>query len=115
ASGAGLGLVAVTLTVLYFAAIIVLTQVARKIAPGSHGDRMIVVQYRDGSGALRAALETAATHGFPVFFESSREIDDQRIEARVRMAHTRKRPEELTALLSELAGVTSIHLDDYGD
>lgn len=115
ACGAGLPLVAVTLTVLYFAAIIVLTRIARKIAPGSHGDRMIIFQYRDGSGALREALETAAKHGFAVFFESSRQVEDQRIEARVRLAHTRRPPEELAALISDMHGVTSIYLDDYGD
>src|SRR5699024_9031746 len=112
ACGAGLRLVAVTLTVLYFAAIIVLTRIARKIAPGSHGDRMIIFQYRDGSGALREALETAAKHGFAVFFESSRQVEDQRIEARVRLAHTRRPPEELAALISDMHGVTSIYLDD---
>lgn len=117
ACGAGVPLVAVTLAVLYFVAIIVLTGIGRRIEPGSHGDHAIIMRYRDGSGALRQALETAAAHNFRVFFESSREIEDQqsRIEAQLRLAQTGKRPEQLTALLSELDGVTSIYLDDYGD
>jgi putative Mg2+ transporter-C (MgtC) family protein len=119
ACGAWMPVLAAAATALYLVAVTALTRVGRRLAPGGIGERVAIVQYREGRGALRSVLERSASSGFAATFESSREVEREgkqpRIEARIRYAANRRPLDRLVAELAEIKGVTSVRLDEEDD
>lgn len=119
ACGAGMPVIAAIATGFYLLAVTLLTVVGRRVAPGIAGERIAIVQYREGRGALRSVLEQSVAQGFTATFESSQELSLEgkapRIEARIRFAANRQPLDRLIAELADLRGVTSVRLDDDDD
>src|SRR5579875_597124 len=66
ASGAGLPLLAVAVTALYFIALYGLTALARRLPTSRFAPSYLRLDYTHGSGALRRALEVCTAQGFQV-------------------------------------------------
>lgn len=119
ACGAGMPVIAAIATGFYLLAVTLLTVVGRRVAPGIAGERIAIVQYREGRGALRSVLEQSVAQGFTATFESSQELSLEgkapRIEARIRFTANRQPLDRLIAELADLRGVTSVRLDDDDD
>jgi putative Mg2+ transporter-C (MgtC) family protein len=119
ACGAGMPVIAAVATGFYLVAVTLLTIVGRRIAPGLAGERVVVVQYREGRGALRSVLEQSVSRGFTATFESSHELAIEgkalRVEARIRFSANRQPLDRLIAEIADVRGVTSVRLDEDDD
>lgn len=112
ACGAGLPVLAVAATGLYLVTVGLLTVVGRRISAARQDD-IVVLQYKEGRGVLRAALEKAGAMGFESKLSGTRTIEQPgkavRVEARMRFLG--KVPlAELMRELSEIRGMTRVTL-----
>lgn len=113
ASGAGLPVLAVLATLLYLAAVGLLTILGRRIHTIDRGDQFIL-QYKAGRGVLRVILATATQLGYEASLTAMHMIETAgkapRVEANMKFSRDKKGAmDELVASLSEIKGVVSVH------
>lgn len=119
AAGAGLPLLAVLGTILFFAAVPGYSAVVRRLPRNLFRPAPMVVTYRDGEGVLREVLAECTQRGFAVHHLSSRrdETTDSRAAGQaivtVWLQITGRGSESgLAAALSDLRGVLSVDTRD---
>lgn len=117
ACGAGMPLVALAATLLYFLATIGLASVGRWITEHhSRGAHIVQLRYDEGSGVLRHVMESLTSAGCEVMLLESSDVDDgqagrRRVDVVLRVEHTRVIPTELVERFSRLEGVSSVRVD----
>ena len=114
ASGAGMPVLAAATTLLYLVAVGILTVAGRKM-PTADKDQIFVLEYKDGRGVLRSILASATELGYEASLTDTRRIEvsgkTPRVEARMRFTGHKHGPlEDLVEGLSEIRGVTSVHV-----
>lgn len=112
ACGAGMPLLAITSTGLYFLAVTALSYAARRIPRADSGETL-VVRYRENRGVMRIIVETATRLGFKVALLQTRKLETPKgrvlIEANITFTHLRRAaPDELISQLSETRGIVSV-------
>lgn len=109
ACGAGMPLVAAATTALYLVAVSALTWIGRKI-PGEDRDEIVVLQYKEHRGALRAVLERATDLGFEASLNKTRRIEMpgkvDRVEAGMKFRRKKRGP--IDGLIEELSGIRGV-------
>jgi putative Mg2+ transporter-C (MgtC) family protein len=122
AAGAGLPVLAVASTAIYFVVVTIFKLLARRLPASSPGTATIRARYSDGRGILRKVLHTATTSGFTIDQLSAEPasrpshgedgpVEDGPVAARPALVeltmHVRGKPavNELAAALSEIDGV----------
>lgn len=114
ACGAGMIVIGVAATLLYLTAVGILTILGRRIpTPDKH--RTFHVQYKDGRGVLRSILTVATELGFEASLTDTRRSESPgkpaRVEATMRFYNYKHAPDkDLIEKLSEIRGVTSVHI-----
>ncbi|WP_040167125.1 MgtC/SapB family protein [Microbacterium gorillae] len=115
ACGARLPMLAIIATALYLVGVTVLPIIGRRFAPDAAEETVILAEYREGKGALRAVLAEFAAAGTVATFESATERErpgkSPRIRAHIRI--TGASPHELEPLVrsvAEVPGVTSVRV-----
>ena len=124
ASGAGLPVLAVMTTAIYFLIALVFPLVTRRLPQSSTAVSMIRVRYPDGRGLLRQLLEIATQRGFAIDEVSTEMVDHPRSASGDDSAHSRAVAEvtlhvhgkssinELAAAFSEVDEVEAVLADD---
>jgi len=119
AAGAGLPLLAVLSTTLFFAAVPGYSAVVRRLPRGVFRPSPVIVSYHDGEGVLRQVLAECTERGFAVHHLSSRRDEPQTSSKTGKATVTvwlhiigRGSEPELTAALSDLPGVLSVDTED---
>jgi putative Mg2+ transporter-C (MgtC) family protein len=117
AAGAGLPILAVASTVLFFVAVPGYTVVVRHLPQSLFRPSPLVVSYRDGEGVLRDVLAECTQRGFAVRHLSSRRdvSEDDTAAAVVTVSLDlvgRGSETGLAAALSDLSGVLSVDTSD---
>ncbi|WP_308466052.1 MgtC/SapB family protein [Rathayibacter soli] len=112
ACGAGMLVLATSATLLYLAAVGVLTILGRRI-PTIDKDQIFIVQYKEGRGILRLILVAATRLGYEASLTDTRKIEAVGKAPRViaQMKFHAKKPgplEDLVEGLSEIRGVVSV-------
>ena len=114
ACGAGLPVLAILATMLYLAAVGLLTILGRRIRTIDKGDEF-VLQYKEGRGVLGLVLATATRLGYEASLSNTRVIEVSgkapRVEANMRFSRDKKGAvDDLVASLSEIKGVVSVRV-----
>ena len=113
ACGAGMPVLAAIATMLHLLTASVLSHVGRFIRRDRH-DRFLLIQYKEGAGALRAILQTATSQGFrPIVTELltlERTGKQNRINARVALPNARVHTDSLVDSLTRIRGVVSVRV-----
>ena len=112
ACAAGLPLLAAFVTAAHFLVVYGYPPLIRLVTGMTGASAVIRIRYRDGRGALRGVLETAARLRFSVL---DVDIDDQSPDRYVQLALRVSGPGSTQALmreLSDLDGVTAVGVDD---
>lgn len=114
ASGAGMIVIAVSATLLYLAAVGVLTLLGKRI-PTIDKDQIFVLEYKEGRGVLRSILASATALGYEASLTHTSKIEipgkAPRVEASMKFRRGRRGPiEDLVEGLSEIKGVVSVHV-----
>jgi putative Mg2+ transporter-C (MgtC) family protein len=124
ASGAGLPVLAVMTTAIYFLIALVFPVVTRRLPQSSTAVSMIRVRYPDGRGLLRQLLEIATQRGFAIDEVSTEMVDHPRSASGEDSTHGRAVAEvtlhvhgkssinELAAAFSEVDEVEAVLADD---
>jgi putative Mg2+ transporter-C (MgtC) family protein len=112
ACGAGMPLLAIVSTGLYFLAVTVLSYAARRIPRADTGETL-VVRYRENRGVMRVIVETATRLGYKIALLQTRTFETPKgrilIEANITFTHrSRATPDELISQLSETRGIVSV-------
>ena len=115
AAGAGMISLAVFLTALHLAALVVFAPIIRRI-PGRDNAKVLRITYEDGRGTLREILETAADRGHSALVLANRTTQRDGtpvVEIDLRFSGRRSAPDLLPTML-ELPGVraASSRIDD---
>lgn len=109
ACGAGMPVVAAATTGLYVVAVSALTWIGRKI-PAADRDEIVVLQYKEHRGALRAVLERATDLGFEASLNKTRRIEMpgkvDRVEAGMKFRRMKRGP--IDGLVEELSGIKGV-------
>jgi putative Mg2+ transporter-C (MgtC) family protein len=81
--------------------------------PNINGNEIIIITYKDGLGVLREILMSATRLGFQASLSDTRQIERPngapRVEATIQF-RGRRPLDDLVGELSELRGVSSVHL-----
>lgn len=114
ACGAGMPTVAIAATLLYLAAVGILTLIGRRI-PSIDKDQVFVLQYKEGRGVLRLILAEATALGYEASLTKTRKIEVPgkalRVEAIMKFRRDKRGPiEDLVEGLSEIKGVISVQV-----
>jgi putative Mg2+ transporter-C (MgtC) family protein len=112
AAGAGLPLLAVAVTVLYFVAIYGFPLVSRRIPRLSRGSSALRVSYHDGRGVLRKLLAEATSRGYQVAELETGERPSPGVVSVLMVVFGRGSGAELAAALQEMDGVLSVTSED---
>ncbi|MFT4029576.1 MAG: MgtC/SapB family protein [Protaetiibacter sp.] len=112
ACGAGMPMLAIVSTGLYFLAVTVLSYAARRIPRADQGETL-VVRYREKRGVMRVIVETATRLGYKVALLQTRTFEAPNgrilIEANITFTHQRLvATDELISQLSETRGIVSV-------
>ncbi|MFB9676445.1 MgtC/SapB family protein [Streptosporangium vulgare] len=111
AAGAGLWLLAIVVTVGYFATVFVLTPLADRLPRSKYAPSRLQLTYLDGRGVLRLALAECTHRGFGVDELSVDQRHEERSPATVSLwltVHGAGSITELTTALSEIDGVLAV-------
>lgn len=113
ACGAGMPVVALATTGLYVLAVTALSWIGRRVAVDR--DDVVVLQYKEHRGALRAVLERSTELGFDAALTRTRVIEipgkAPRVEAGMKFRRPQRGPiDGLLEALSEVRGVVSVQL-----
>jgi len=120
AAAAGLPVLAVVTTVIYFVVAVGFPQLSRRLPSSATAVSVLRVRYPDGKGILRNVLQVATARGFAINRVSA-ETDpgpvpgsggDRRMVEVVLHVHGRGSVSELAAALSELEEVDAVIADD---
>lgn len=115
ACGAGMPVLAITATALHLGAVWGLAIVGRRMRAHPK-ERIIVVQYKDGTGALRALLSAAAELGHEAIVTDTRQVRRgkkvPRIQAVLRFKEGLESVEPLTDRFFAIPGVVSAVVED---
>lgn len=106
--------IAVSATLLYLAAVGVLTLLGKRI-PTIDKDQIFVLEYKEGRGVLRSILASATALGYEASLTHTSKIEipgkAPRVEASMKFRRGRRGPiEDLVEGLSEIKGVVSVHV-----
>ena len=124
ASGAGLPLLAVLTTVIYFLIAVVFPVVTRRLPRSATAISALRVRYPDGHGILRDVLREATNRGFAIddvatealgYRKPSSPVDarpEQRMVEVTLHVHGKNSVNELAAVLSEQADVEAVLSSD---
>lgn len=126
ASGAGLPVLAVVTTVIYFLVALGFPQLTRRLPRSATAISVLRVRYLDGRGILRQLLQAATTGGFGIDGVSTERVAGQqrtdvdstadgrenRLVEVFLSVHGRASVNELAASLSEVEGVDAVVVDD---
>lgn len=111
ACGAGMPVIAAVTTGLHLFTVAILNRLGRRIR-AARRDRVFLVQYKEGIGALRSILSTAAGFGFsPTVTELvtlERPGKPSRVNARIVLPHARADADQLVETLTRIRGVVSV-------
>lgn len=115
ASGAGMPVLAIAATILYLAAVGLLTIIGRRIPTIDKG-QVFVLQYKEGRGVLGLILASATRLGYEASLSDTRKIElvgkAPRVEANMKFSRDKKGPsDDLIATLSEIKGVISVQVE----
>ncbi len=118
ACGAGMPVLAVASTLLYFAAVRLLSILGRWNRRNDRGDGL-VIRYRENRAVMRVVVETATALGYKVALLRTQKLEHQGrsvIEANITFTHPSGRAsDELVACLSETKGVISVSVEGDDD
>lgn len=113
AAGAGLPVLAVTTTVLYFVIVPGFTALVRRLPVTRFSPAALRLTYRDGQGVLRDVLTECTERGFSVNHLTSRRDEDRSDVVSVTMQVQGRGPlASLAGALSGLHGVLDVDADD---
>lgn len=111
ACGAGMPLIALATTLLHLVTVILLTGLGRRLR-ASRRDRVFLVQYKEGTGALRGVLSTVGGLGFTSTVIGLATIERpgkaRRVDARILLPNARADADQLVETLSRIRGVVSV-------
>jgi putative Mg2+ transporter-C (MgtC) family protein len=117
ASGAGLFVLAIMTTAIYFLVAVVFPVLTRRLPQSSTAVSMIRVRYPDGRGVLRHLLHVATDRGFAIDEVSTEAADHRRMDERTLVevtlhVHGRSSVNDLAAAFSEIEDVDAVLADD---
>lgn len=112
ACGAGMPLLAITATALYFLAVTFVSYAARLIPRKTAGETL-VVRYRENRGVMRVVVEKATDLGYTIELLQTQKLQTPKgrilIEASITFTHRRRSAaDELISQLSETRGILSV-------
>jgi len=115
ASGAGMPVLAIVVTILYVLGMALLSRLARVIPVARRG-REVVIHYKDGRGVLRSVLRRATEHGFEIALEETDRADPDDgtplVTARLRFHRGRISINDLVDELADIKGIKRIDSAD---
>lgn len=109
ACGAGMPLLGIAGTVLHLFAVWMLGVLGRRVRPAASDT--LVIRYREGTGALRQALQSTSRHKLEVRIDEIRELrsrEGRRPRFRVSLMIHDPRAEPSAGLLAELADIPGV-------
>jgi putative Mg2+ transporter-C (MgtC) family protein len=112
AAGAGLPLLAVAVTVLYFVAIYGFPLLTRHVPRLGRGPSTLRVSYEDGRGVLRQLLAAATSRGYQVAELETGERASPGVVSVLMVVFGRGSGAELAAALQDVDGVLSVTSED---
>jgi putative Mg2+ transporter-C (MgtC) family protein len=117
ASGAGLFVLAIMTTAIYFVVAVVFPMLTRRLPHSSTAVSMIQVRYPDGRGVLRHLLHVATELGFAIDEVATeavdhRGIDDPELVEVTLHVHGKTSVNELAAAFSDIDDVDAVLADD---
>jgi putative Mg2+ transporter-C (MgtC) family protein len=112
AAAAGLPLLAVLTTAIYFLVALVFPLAARRLPRSATAISAVRVRYPDGHGILRQILGQATSHGFAIDNVDTHTLDDRSMVEVTLNVHGRQSVTELAAALSELEQVQAVVASD---
>lgn len=113
ACGAGMPMLAITSTVLYFLAVTAVSYAARWI-PRTTAGETLVLRYKENRGVMRNVVEKATNLGYTIELLQTQKLKTQKknrlvIEASITFTHRRRAAtDELISQLSETRGMISV-------
>lgn len=117
ACGAGMPLIAAAATLLHLFTVSILSRLGRVIRSGKQ-DRILLVQYKEGAGALRSILNTASSQGYsPVVSDLvtlERPGKTSRVNAKVMLPGAAANTDQLIESLTRIRGVVSVRTRSAG-
>lgn len=114
AVGAGMPVVAIVATVLYFVAVVALSPLSRwAVARRGRSVQIVSVRYLERGDVMRAVLECLGNAGCEAAIVASRDAghpDGDRADVTIRIEHPRMIPDDVITRLRALDGVASVLL-----
>jgi putative Mg2+ transporter-C (MgtC) family protein len=115
AAGAGLPLLAIAVTFLYFAAIYGFPALSKRVPRLSRGPSSLRVSYEDGKGVLRQVLAACTSRGYHVAELETGDRPNPGVVSVLLVVYGRGSGAELAAALQEVSGVLSVTADDTNE
>jgi putative Mg2+ transporter-C (MgtC) family protein len=112
AAGAGLPLLAVAVTFLYFVAIYGFPALSKRIPRLNRGPSTLRVSYEDGRGVLRQVLATCTSRGYQVAELETGDRPSPGVVSVLMVVYGRGSGAELAASLQDVSGVLSVTSED---
>jgi putative Mg2+ transporter-C (MgtC) family protein len=117
ACGAGLVILACTVTIWHFIIVFVFPAIASRLPRAAYSTMQISLIYEGGHGVLRSALTTCTRHGFSVSgatVQNQAETGDNIVNV-VLVIQGTGNPKTLVETLGRTKGALSVHASDYAD
>jgi len=116
AAGAGMAVLAISVTLAYFITVYVLAPLARRLPASPYAPSAVRVVYEDGRGILRKVLETCTSRDFKVADVNVDRGEDPGEYVAVSLEiHGRAHVADLAADLGEIDGVHAVSAGDVNE